>query len=327
MGSCGVFPATFQSQGSTLAWGMGDNVSIFVSPKCKALMNVGIVGTGNLGPALIEGIYSTDYHDVSVFGYNRTRKKIARLGRKYPRLRICNKVETVVIRSQVLIFAVPFSFIQELSDSVIATIRRKQPLILALCGYVPIRLLQHYFPTKVAKAYPNINWAVGKGVMLIHFGSQFNIKDKKCILSILTRVGDVYEVSEDQFRPYCNLMSCGPALWMRLIDLFVAANVGEYNIDPKLGMEMAQKTIEGTFRLMKEKNYSIEKVIGKVAGRGGTTEAGLKCFEKFLPEIFADTVEQIAWRDSERINRLGRKWPDNSKLDKLPKWKNSNVTN
>ena len=276
-------------------------------------MNVGIVGTGHLGSTLIEGLYSTDDGDLNVFGFNRTRKKITRLHKKYPQLIICKDVETVVRNSQILVFAVPYSFIETLSDSVVGTIRREQPLILALCGYVPIELLQHSLPTKVAKAYPNINWAVRKGVTIVHFGSRFKVRDKNPILHFLRRVGDVYEVSEHQFRPYSNLMSCGPALWMRLIDLFITANTRAYPIDPKLGLEMAQKTIEGTFCLMKGKKLGIEKVAEKVAGRGGTTEVGVRCFEKSLPKIFADTVKQIALRDGERINKLGGKWTKKSR--------------
>jgi competence protein ComER len=264
-------------------------------------MNVGIVGTGNIGSTLIEGIYYSHTFRENVFAFNRTRKKVEDLGSKYPCLNVCNRMDDVVAQSSILILAVPFSCIQNLSNSVSNLLRDKGPLVIALCGYAPMDLLEQYLPTKVAKAYPNINWAIREGVTIVHFGKRCNIEDKKKVIDFLEVLGAAYEVCENKLRPLANITGCGPALWAKMIQLFIQGNAEKYGIDDKIGMELAQKTIQGTFRLMQEKGWNVEQVIDKVVSPGGTTEIALKYFESFLPRVFKDTIEEISGRDRERL--------------------------
>lgn len=275
-------------------------------------MKLGVIGTGNMGSTFIEGIYSVRHHGITVFAYNRTKEKIRVLSRKYSELNVCHDIQEVIEGSMVLVFAVPFSFIQRLPHSVITVLQKKEPLTIVLSSYVPIKLLQKYLTKKVIKAYPNINWSIGSGVTILHFGTHINENEKKTIINLLARIGAVYEVPEDQFRPFGNLMSCGPALWIKLIDLFVEANVRRYSVDSALGFEVAQKTIEGTFRLMRERGFDRERIIKTVVSPGGTTEVGLDCFEQSLPRIFDDTVEQIGLREEKRIQGLEAKEVGNS---------------
>jgi len=267
-------------------------------------MNIGVIGLGEMGSTFLEGLFSAGYQDIEVFAYNRTGKKTYALHEKFPGLTVSNTIEAVIDKSTILVLALPFSVIQGFPPPVVSALKEKKPLTIVFCGYVPMRLLQRHLMTKVVKAYPNINWAIGLGVTVLHFGFQFNQNEKTTIFDFLSRISDVYEISEDHFRPFSNLMSCGPALWIKMIDLFIKANVERYSIDYALAFEVTRKTIEGTFKLMKEKNCSSEELIRMVARPGGATEVGLNCFEQFLPEIFNNTIEQISSRDNSRIQKL-----------------------
>ena len=144
-------------------------------------MNIGIVGTGNIGSTLIDGLLAAESRDIRLFAYDQMQAKITTLGAKYPELTICDGIETVAQNSEVIVFAVPFTSIQRLSGADRTAIESHESLVLALCGYAPLNLLEKYLPAKVAKAFPNINWAVGSGVTMVMVGERFTELDKQMI--------------------------------------------------------------------------------------------------------------------------------------------------
>ena len=266
-------------------------------------MKLGVIGTGNMGSTLIQGVYSV-CSDVDIFAFNRSNNKLLALKMEYEQLNICHQMEMVVEKSDLLVLAVPYSAISAFPISLVKCLNERRTLTIVLSGYVPMKLLEKCIPSKVTKAYPNVNWAVGSGVTIVNFGTRLTVSDKETILEFFSKLGFACEVTEGQLRPFANLMSCGPALWISLISLFVEANVTKYAIAYGLGLEMAQKTIEGTLQLMKQKHLDARGVIDKVAGPGGVTEVGLKLFQELIPGVFSRVIETMDSRDKQRIKSL-----------------------
>lgn len=105
--------------------------------------------------------------------------------------------------------------------------------------YVSVKVLNLDLTVSRVVRIPECNWTVGMGVTIVNFGRFMTRDNKEEIITFLSNIGVVYEVGEEQFRAIANLMSCGPALWAKLIDLFVEANVKKYGIDDKLGFEVS----------------------------------------------------------------------------------------
>jgi len=264
---------------------------------------IGIIGTGKMGSTLVEGLYSTNQKD-QIFVYNRTYEKALCLKNRFNQLEIVNTPEAVVENSGVVVLAVPFSFIKNMSMAVFNTLKSVNPFVIVLCGYVPLKILEKHCPGKVAKAFPNINWACGSGVTIVSFGDQIKASERPMVLEFLSSLGDVYEVEEAEFRAFSNLMSCGPALWLKIIDLFIKANVMKYGINRALAFEVSEKTILGTFKLMHKNGFKFDEIINLVSTPGGVTEVGLSIFEKYLPAVFSKTIEMISKRDVARMKAL-----------------------
>ena len=193
-------------------------------------MKIGIIGAGKMGSSLIEGLYSTKRKD-QVFLYNRTYEKALGLKKRFDKIEIAHTPELLIQNTELVVFAVPFSFIKNVGMKVIDALKTVNPLAIALCGYVSLEILEKYLPGKVLKAFPNINWACGSGVTIVSFGDRVNASERRVVIEFLSTLGDVHEVAEAEFRAFSNLMSCGPALWFKIIDLFLEANVMKYGIN------------------------------------------------------------------------------------------------
>lgn len=67
--------------------------------------------------------------------------------------------------------------------------------------------------------------------------------------------------------------------------------------------EMIIRTLFGTSKLFIEKNMDFEKIIQRVATKGGITEEGVKIFKLWLPETFDEMFEvTLAKRETVKKN-------------------------
>ena len=160
------------------------------------MKNIGFIGCGNMGSAMLEGIMQAGVADGShIYVANQHPEKLANLERRYGII-IANN-ETVARNSDVLFLAVkPYMYapiIEKIRDVI-------QPSCIVVCIAAGITIENMYEMLggtyKVVKAMPNTPSLVQEAMTAICFGDTLTLKEQEEMTAIFESFGECREVSE-----------------------------------------------------------------------------------------------------------------------------------
>ena len=156
--------------------------------------------------------------------------------------------------------------------------------------------------TPVVRAMPNTPALVGAGAAAIAGGAAATDDDLAWAESILSAVGVVVRVPEDQIDAVTGLSGSGPAYVFLVAEAMIAAG-RSVGLPDDVAEKLALQTIMGAGRMLVESGDSPEQLRINVSSPNGTTVAGLaKLDELGVRDAFAAAVQ----RATERSKELGQ---------------------
>ena len=152
-------------------------------------------------------------------------------------------------------------------------------LISVLAG-VKLDTLQSLFPShSCVRAVPNAPALVGAGLTGLSWGYDVSEEHKRLVEKIFNPISKVFQLPEMQLDAFLALTSSGPAylalIAEALADGAVAAGLPRY-----LAYQLTNLTLEGTSRLLKEKELHPGELKDMVASPAGTTIRAIRHLEK-----------------------------------------------
>ncbi len=249
-------------------------------------MNIGIIGTGNMGSIIVEAIMDGHAAPPSAMMItNRTLSKAQRLKNQYPGIQIGKDAAEVAANAELLFICVK-------PLDVIGVLQQIQPYLTAEKCLIsitsPIRTdqLERHLSCSVIRAIPSITNRALAGVSLITYGENCRENWKKDTDFLFKQISTPVEIEENITRVASDIVSCGPAFFSYLLQRFIIGAVNETGIDKEVATKLASEMIIGFGELLKQEHYTLPTLLEKVCVKGGITGEGIDVLERELGEMF-----------------------------------------
>lgn len=239
-------------------------------------MKIAIIGTGNLGIAIAEGLITTNAI-TTLYLTKRNTESISRFA-EYKGVTVTSDNRLAVQNSDILIFAVQPAQFEVILENVKDLLTDKHVLISTITGFKISRMegiigTDHY----IIRSMPNTAISVGKSMTCVCS----NEKGKKRIdlaKAIFNRLGTSITIPEEKMQAATVICASGIAFWMRLIRATTQGAI-QLGFDAKEAQEMAMQTCLGAASLLIESGSHPEQEIDKVTTPRGCTIEGLNEME------------------------------------------------
>lgn len=253
---------------------------------------LGFIGAGNMGRALLEGLIQKKRFPPSALAASVPHPARRKLLQRELSLRTFHSNADLVKRSRRIVLAVKPREMGGVLDEIRGEIQGSHLLITLAAGletsYYLRRLPQH---TRLIRAMPNLPVSVGEGATVLFAAPTARRGDRGFALKTFSTLGKTFFIEKEQLLDAVTALSaCGPAF----VALFLKGLVSggkRLGLPEKVAHTLALQTLIGTARLVESSKFSYDDLAGRVASKGGSTEAGLRLLKKRKgEEIIAETV-------------------------------------
>jgi len=247
-------------------------------------MKILLVGAGNMGGAMIEGLRG---YELSVV--ERHAPRAEELRRSYPDIELLTDIPEV--NGYVLILAVKPQSLDSLKIE-----GEAQALISILAGTPLARLKEKVSAKAYIRAMPNIAALKRKSVTSVTGDESF----KKEALEILSSIGEaIWLDSEKQLDIATGLGGSAPA-WMALVAEALADGAVDLGLPRAVSYRYIPALLEGVAALLEDEHPALLK--DRVMSPGGTTAAGYGALEKAgVRDAFMEAM-RASYRRSEELS-------------------------
>jgi pyrroline-5-carboxylate reductase len=239
---------------------------------------IAIIGGGNLGAAIADGLIDSDFsRPVELTITRRSPAALSRFAERGCMVHSDNK--KAVQNSEIILLAVkPYNYEDIIKEIKSALDPKKHVLISVITG-VWIEQLQKAIgkPVAVIRAMPNTAIAIQQSMTcLAHTGA--TKQQLGYVQELFNQLGKTVMIDEKLMDAATILGACGTAYAMRYIRASIQGGI-EIGFDAATASLIAAQTVKGAAQLLLEKNSHPEQEIDKVTTPKGCTIAGLNEME------------------------------------------------
>lgn len=266
------------------------------------IKNIGIVGTGNMGEAIIKGIKSRNRKE-NIFIFEKDREKSAKTARAL-KVKETNTVEDLISQTDVIIICVKPQDIDEVLETA-AGLNLKDKLFISIAAGIGTSYILKKIKTKTAviRVMPNINAFAGMSVNAIAKGKYASQNDLASAENIFGAVGENFVLPEKKIDAVTAVSGSGPAYAALFIKALRSAAV-KNKLPAAAAEKIVVQTLRGTLEMLEKYKIAPENFIKKVMSKGGTTEAAFKILDGTgFEKIILNAVSAA----HNRAKELGRK--------------------
>ena len=255
-------------------------------------MKVGIIGYGSMGKMLLWKFSekgTVDKQDLYIT--NRTIEK-------------CEEAANIaqIVSAKELAAACDFVFVcvrpadiktvlEDIKNSV-----KENALIVSLNGSVSFESIGTVIDCQTAKVIPSLTAEIGRSQTLVCYNGKVTETNKNALKTLLSSIGDVIELPENEMGMGSELVSCMPGFIASIFDVICNSAKKHTSIPDDQIVRMVLQTMSATGDLMLQKDMTFEDVVTRVATPGGITEEGTKVVYEGFPEtadlLFEKTLEK-----------------------------------
>ncbi len=239
-------------------------------------MNIAIIGTGNLGRSIAQGLLSKG--NITRLYLTRRNTSALHSFENTPNTIITSDNAQAVEHSDVIILAIQPTHVKEVLTEVKPFIKENHTIISTITGLslADIALeLGNEIP--IVRAMPNTAISVGKSMTCLCC----NLSGKKRISiaeTIFKSLGDTLEINENLMQAATVVCASGIAFWMRLIRASTQAAI-QLGFEAEEAQHLAMHTCYGAASLLITNGNHPEQEIDKVTTPRGCTIEGLNEME------------------------------------------------
>jgi len=238
---------------------------------------IAVIGCGNLGTAILEGLLSSGNFNGS--SITITKRNVESLGKYRDQgVKITTDNRKAVAESQIIVVALKphniVTILNEVKDEI-----RADHIIVSLATGVSLTTIEEVVNKDVAifRAMPNTATEVKESITCIcgNSDNQDSIKEVKSLFNVL---GETVVINEDLMESATVLGACGIAFVLRFIRGMIQGGI-EIGFDAKTAGLIVHQTVKGAAELLIQNKEHPEYEIDKVTTPRGCTITGLNEME------------------------------------------------
>jgi len=241
-------------------------------------MKIAIIGGGNLGAAIAEGLLAAGYCDPSSLIV--TRRNTAALASLAARgVQITSDNNLAIAEAGIVILAVkPYNY-EEILGALKTSLNPAQHLLVSVVTGVWMQQLANVLGTgfPLVRAMPNTAIAIRQSMTCLSF-SNTSTQQIEQVIQLFDQLGRTVIIDEQLMDAATVLGACGTAFAMRYIRANIQGGI-EIGFDAQTASLIAAQTVMGAAELLLQTGSHPEKEIDKVTTPKGCTIAGLNEME------------------------------------------------
>ncbi|MBR1384394.1 MAG: pyrroline-5-carboxylate reductase [Ruminococcus sp.] len=266
------------------------------------MINVGFIGAGNMGYAIMKGIKSSAKSDeilLSVFDiYAPAVERAVELGAA-----ALESIKALATSCSYVFLAIKpqqlDEVLDELKDSVSA-----DTVIISICAGITDEYIQSKTAdfVKVIMVMPNTPLLLGEGATALSRSDNVSDDEFRLVCDIFSSCGIVSVLPKNKMKEVIAINGSSPAFIYLYAKAFIdyAVSVG---IGAGAATELFAKSLIGSAKMITNSGKTIDELITMVSSRGGTTIAGL---EKLRAGDLEGTVKSCCEACTKRAYELSK---------------------
>ena len=239
---------------------------------------IGIIGGGNLGMAIAEGLIQSGFIKPGhILITRRSVEKLHELERKGVMVS-ANNADALDYAGLVILSVKPFQ-VEEVLTKLKGSFKKGKHILISVITGVGIPQLSGLVPEgiPIVRAMPNTAIAIRESMTCLA-GKDLNTEQFQEIIEVFNQLGSTVKIEEKLMDAATVLGACGTAFAMRYIRANIQGGI-EIGFDAATASLIAAQTVKGAAELLLKKQTHPEQEIDKVTTPKGCTIAGLNEME------------------------------------------------
>ena len=241
---------------------------------------IGIIGTGNMGEALIDGLlHSRSSVPENIICSDVKKEKLKTVREKYGITSKTNNPD-VVKASDIIIYAIKPQIMTKILKET-ADFLDSSKIIISIAAGVPLSAIESCLnkELRLVRVMPNIAAFVREGASAIAPGRHTSEGDLKIAKAVFDSVGKSVIIEESLMDAITGLSGSGPAYIFLIVDALADAGV-KMGIARDDALLLSSQTVLGAAKLLMDTKEHPGKLKDKVTSPGGTAIVGLHTLEE-----------------------------------------------
>jgi len=242
---------------------------------------IGLIGTGNLGEAIVHGlIQSEKVTPAQIIATDKREERLLYIAETY-NVKVLNSNIEVVQMADIILLSVKPKDLQGVLREITPSIDKSKILVSTVAG-VTTSFIRQNIPhsISVVRVMPNTAVLVMEGAIGLYAGDEVSLEEKKLAMAIFESVGIVVEVeSENLMDAVTGLSGSGPAYIFLIIEAMVDEGV-KMGLSREAARRLSMQTVLGAATMAIKSGKNLSELKEMVTSPGGTTIVGLEKLEE-----------------------------------------------
>ena len=265
------------------------------------IKTIGMIGTGNMGSAILRGIVEAAYVKASmIVAYDTSSRRLRELEEDIPGVTLARDCLEVAEKTDLIILAVKPIYVKDVIDEIRPALDGKAVLSIA-AGWTVSMLENALYGTGATylRVMPNTPALVGEGMTALCDESTFSKEDFDFVKGIFDAIGKTRILPERLFDGVVALSGSSPAYVYMMIEAMADAAVRE-GIPRVHAYEMAAQSVLGSALMVMSTGTHPAALKDAVCSPGGTTiEAVAELERKGFRSAIMDAMKVCADKSRE----------------------------
>jgi pyrroline-5-carboxylate reductase len=265
---------------------------------------IGIIGTGNMGEALISGlVYARTSLPKNIICSDVRGDKLKSIRDEYGVVTAKNNND-VVKASEIVIYAtkpqIMASVLKETSGNL-----DMSKLVISIAAGVPMAAIESCLnkDLRLIRVMPNIPASVKEGAAAIAAGKHASKSDLRLAKAIFDSVGKSVILEEELMDAITGLSGSGPAYIFLIVDALADAGV-KMGLSREDALFLSAQTVLGAAKIMMETKEHPGKLKDRVTSPGGTAIAALHTLEEGGLRTTLINAVEVATKRSKELGEM-----------------------
>lgn len=265
------------------------------------MTRIAVIGGGRIGEALIAGLLEAGYAVRDLVVAEKFEPRAAELASTFGVL--TTTIAEASENADVIVLAVKPGDVDGALTEVakIDLDGEREQLIVSLAAGVPTSKFESKLPAgfPVVRVMPNTPMLVGEGVSVLAPGKYAKTEHLELVRTILSTVGKVVTVKENQLDAVTAVSGSGPAYFFLVAEAMIDAGVG-LGLTREVASALVVQTMVGSGAMLDRSDETPAELRYAVTSPGGTTAAAVrKLEENGLRAAFFDALDAAKARAAE----------------------------
>lgn len=267
-------------------------------------MKVAIIGLGNMGEAILNGILDSGIlkQDQIIAADKKFAGEDFQPEQRFEKITFTADNYQAAKEADYIILAVKPQIMSYVLEDIKDSAQPK--VIISIAAGVKTELLKKYFgaDAKIIRVMPNTPALIAEGMTALYYSPAVEADEKAFVEKIFNSLGKTVEVKESSMDAVTGLSGSGPAFVYLFIEALADAGVLK-GLDRKTAIKLAAQTVKGSAEMVLKTEKHPAELKDMVSSPAGTTIAGIASLEE---NSFRSAVMKAVKAAVERSEELGQ---------------------